>query len=356
MDEAGFRKLISGETTGLPAAGLRGGLRILSWMYAAGTVARNQLFDQGIKRQNRVAVPVISVGNITTGGTGKTPVVAYLANWFAATGKRPVILSRGYRSLPDAVNDEKLVLDQLCPGVPHLQNPDRVAAARQAIRELHPDVFILDDGFQHRRVARDLNLALIDATNPWGYGYLLPRGLLRESRRGLRRADLILVTRINQVDESTRRQLREELQVLVPGTPVAEVAFQPTQLRNSGGRTAPLIPVGTSSVGAFCGIGNPESFFQSVRQLGFALDWQQAFPDHHHYTAEDLHRLGLIARERSLTMLLTTQKDLVKIRQPELHGCALWAVEIGACFERGEELLTGRLESISKFSRGGAPG
>ena len=176
VDERWFLDVISGRQHGLLAAVTRWGLSMLTPCYRAGVSIRNQLFDLGWKRVHHVDVQVISVGNLTTGGTGKTPMVAWLAEWFRSQGKQPCIVSRGYRSLDEGGNDERRVLEQLCPNVPHEQNRDRVVAARRAIETHKSDVLILDDGFQHRRLSRDVDIVLIDALNPWGYGRLLPRG------------------------------------------------------------------------------------------------------------------------------------------------------------------------------------
>ncbi|MCA9071397.1 MAG: tetraacyldisaccharide 4'-kinase, partial [Planctomycetaceae bacterium] len=158
MNEAEFRALVSGAKRGVGAALLRAGLRGLSFGYLAGISVRNRLFDWGLKSVHNAEVPVVSVGNITTGGTGKTPMVAFLVNWFREQGVTPAILSRGYRAVDGGANDEKLVLDQLCPGVLHLQDPDRVASAQKAVKEYQGQVLVLDDGFQHRRLGRSLDL------------------------------------------------------------------------------------------------------------------------------------------------------------------------------------------------------
>src|SRR5262245_12493692 len=153
---------------------------------------RNWLYDRGWKRTHRAAVPVVSVGNLTVGGTGKTPCVEFVARWFRERDRRVAILSRGYGSTGGA-NDEAMVLEENLPDVPHLQGADRVALAAAAVEELESEVLVLDDGFQHRRLARDLDLVLVDATNPWGHGAVLPRGLLREPASGLRRAGAVLL-------------------------------------------------------------------------------------------------------------------------------------------------------------------
>jgi tetraacyldisaccharide 4'-kinase len=155
------------------------GLRAVSVPYGLAVRVRNWLYDRGWKRVVRAAVPVVSVGNLTLGGTGKTPCVEYVARFYRRLDLRVAILSRGYGSRAGR-NDEALVLEENLPDVPHLQGPDRAALAAIGVEELESEILVLDDGFQHRRLARDLDLVLIDATEPWGYGYLFPRGLLRE--------------------------------------------------------------------------------------------------------------------------------------------------------------------------------
>ena len=185
MNERAFRKLVSGERRGLLAAGCRLGLSLLAAVYGLAVRLRTAGFRFGLSRISRCQVPVISIGNLTAGGTGKTPLVAWLTKWCQSQALQPGLLSRGYRSDADGNNDEKQLLDQFCPGVPHLQQPDRVSAARAAIDRHDCNVLLLDDGFQHRRLHRDLDLVLIDATCPFGYERLLPRGLLREPTSAL---------------------------------------------------------------------------------------------------------------------------------------------------------------------------
>jgi len=179
-----FLSIISGKQRGPLASSLRGLLRLMSFVYGILMSVRNWLFDSGLKKPYAVPVKVISIGNLTTGGTGKTPVVAEIANRLTQQGLNTGLLSRGYHSLESGENDEKMVLDRLCPGISQWQNPDRVAGANQAkVEQPELDALVLDDAFQHRRIKRELDIVLIDATNPWGYGYQLPRGLLRESKR-----------------------------------------------------------------------------------------------------------------------------------------------------------------------------
>ncbi len=169
MNEQAFKNLASGTTRGLPASAARCILYVLSQGYRAVVAARNFLYDIGWKSVQKVSVPVISVGNVTTGGTGKTPVVAMIVQVLQSQRRQPAIISRGYRSVDGQGNDEKLVLAQLCPGVPHEQNVSRYQAARVILDSTDSNVIVMDDGFQHRALHRDLDIVLIDATNPFGY-------------------------------------------------------------------------------------------------------------------------------------------------------------------------------------------
>ncbi len=185
--------LISGSRPGVAARVLRAALRVLEFPYQWAVRLRNWRYDHRPMAVHRVAVPVISVGNITAGGTGKTPMVAWLAQWAQQHNLSVALLSRGYRTPPDGHseslgNDEARELAQRLPEVPHIQNPDRVAGAQLAIDRHHCQLIVLDDGFQHRRLGRDLDIVLIDALRPFGYEHLLPRGLLREPLSGLARA------------------------------------------------------------------------------------------------------------------------------------------------------------------------
>jgi tetraacyldisaccharide 4'-kinase len=338
------RDLISGKKKGPLAQAALWGLSVASFFYGAAVRIRNRAFDLGLLRSHRAPVPVVSIGNLTAGGTGKTPMVAALAEWFTSRGVRPVILSRGYRSLSDAVNDEKLVLDQLCPNVVHLQSPDRVASAAEAYAAHGAEVLLLDDGFQHRRLARDLDIVLIDALDPWGWGHLLPRGLLREPRTALKRADLVLLTRADQCADKHKKRLLNEIRAAWNGRLPVEVIFRPVGLINSAGETRPIDSI-AGPVAAFCGIGNPEAFRRSLETGGFQgrLLGPRAFEDHHHYAPSDLAALADWAQSAGASALITTHKDLVKIPRTDLGGVPLWALAIRAEITAGREELESQL-------------
>jgi len=348
VDGASFQDLISGRKTG-PLAGLqRLGLALLSLGYAAAVRCRNRLFDLGLRRAYRPPAPVISVGNLTTGGTGKTPCVAWLANRIAAEGRNVVLLSRGYKALGETgrLNDEKLLLDQLCPGIPHLQNPDRRASARVACREHAADVLILDDGFQHRLLVRSLDIVLIDALEPFGYGHMLPRGLLREPVSSLKRADVVILTRADQISEPQRVALLVRLSRVRPNRPFVTVSFPPEGWLNAEGETSTINALAGKRVAAFCGIGNPAGFERTLSNLDLDVAAMWHFEDHHHYTQADFEALAAWSDECRAEALVTTHKDLVKIPHVRLGECPVWALRIGMDILDGAEMIEGRLEEL----------
>jgi tetraacyldisaccharide 4'-kinase len=317
-----------------------------SFGYGLGVWLRNRAYDAEWVRIERASIPVVSLGNLTTGGTGKTPFAAFVAHWFRERGVRVCFVSRGYGAETGQINDEALVLRQLCPDIPHLQNPDRVAATRRAAAELNSQLVILDDGFQHRRLARDLDIVLIDATNPWGYGRLLPRGLLREPVAAIRRAALVVITRIDQVSRPQVNAIRSEITRFHPQCAVAEVVFRPESLVNPSAISGSLENLRNRPVAAFCGIGNPESFRKSLEQSGLHLAAFRSYPDHHPYDRTEIDELALWADSSGADALVTTQKDIVKIGLERLGRHPLWAVVIATQIAHGHELLEAKLAAV----------
>jgi tetraacyldisaccharide 4'-kinase len=341
-----FRALVGGQARGLGPSLQRGGLWLASVPYGWAMRLRNRLFDWGWKRSYRAPVPVVSVGNLTLGGTGKTPCVEYVARLYRQRELRVAILSRGYGA-NGGRNDEALVLEENLPDVPHLQGADRVALAQTAVEELDSEILVLDDGFQHRRLRRDLDLVLVDATNPWGHGHVFPRGLLREPPAGLRRASVVVLTRCDQVHEQQRGRLREEVSRLAPGVLVVETRHQPRELVNGEQATESLGRLKGRPVAVFCGIGNPEAFRHTLAGLGAEVSAFRVFPDHHPYSRADVDDLRAWAdRQAKECVVVTTQKDLVKLCLARLGGRPLWAVRICLHVEVGQEELDRRLWSL----------
>jgi tetraacyldisaccharide 4'-kinase len=312
---------------------------------------RNACYDRGWKASVRVSVPIVSVGNLTLGGTGKTPCVEYVARFFRRQAMRVAILSRGYGGGARR-NDEARLLEDNLPDVPHLQGADRAALAQVAVEELESEVLVLDDGFQHRRLARDLDLVLVDATQPWGHGHLFPRGLLREPPSSLRRAGMVLLTRCDQVSATERGRLREEVAHHAPHVPVAESMHRPLEWVNATGETAALDTLAARPSLAFCGIGNPEAFRGTLDSVGIDVGGFRTYADHHAYTRSDVEDLRAWARQQPNDgVVVTTQKDLVKLRLGQLGGRPTWALRVGLQVEVGEELLEERLtRALSRSS------
>lgn len=341
-----FTDLVSGRRRGFGASLARAGLWLASLPYGLAVRLRNALYSRGWKQIHRADVPVISVGNLTVGGTGKTPCVEFVATFFNDRDCRVCILSRGYGA-ESGPNDEALVLEENLPDVPHLQGADRVELARTAAVELETQLLVLDDGFQHRRLARDLDLVLLDATCPWGHGHLLPRGLLREPISSLRRAHAILLTRCDLVSPTELDVLRSQVAKIAPEVPVVETVHRPLALVDANGDTRDPQSLRDASVAAFCGIGNPDGFRRTLAALGCRTIDFRDYPDHHAYTRNDVDDLRRWADSLPPeTTLLCTQKDLVKLRLTDLEGRPLWALRIGLDVLRGGDRLTSLFSEI----------
>ena len=300
----------------------------LSILYGAVTRTRLSMYRRGTFQTTRLDRPVISVGNITTGGTGKTPLVEWVARTLAATGKKVCILTRGYGrkdphvqvivsdgyevlASPSEAGDEPYLLATNLKGMAAvISSADRIAAGQEAIKDFGTDCFVLDDGFQHLRLARDLNIVTIDATNPWGGGSLLPYGRLREAREGLSRADCVVLTRCDQA--SKLDALRAEVASLTSDRPVFQSEMRTSRVSPLKNGSEPL--TAPAQVAAFCAVGNPSSFYEHLRRSGYELVLEKSFPDHHAYSQEEIDAIVREAKALALTALVTTAKDAVKLR------------------------------------------
>jgi len=340
--------LISGRKRGLSAGLKRAALLAASWPYGWVTGWRNRLYDWGWKRSRPASVPVVSVGNLTVGGTGKTPCVEYVARFYRSLDLQVAILSRGYGST-SGPNVEAQLLEENLPDVPHLQGVDRVTLAETAVEELDSELLVLDDGFQHRQLRRTLDLVLIDATRPWGFGHLLPRGLLRESPRSLRRAHAILLTRCDVVTDQALAELHHKVAKLAPSVPVMETVHRPVAWVNAEGQNRPVDEFRGRTALAFCGIGNPDSFRKTLAQFAIEVKDFQTFRDHYAYRRADVEELERWADSSPPdSLLVTTQKDLVKLQIAHLAGRELWALRIELVVQKGEAELHKLLASAVK--------
>jgi tetraacyldisaccharide 4'-kinase len=347
--------------------------------YGAAGSARRALYRAGVLKVERVAAPVVSVGNITAGGTGKTPLVEWLARAAAREGRRVCILTRGYgregarrrvvvsdgeRVLAGAREggDEPRLLAESLRGLPVavVSDANRVAAAAWASQHLRSEVFILDDGFQHLRIERDLNILTLDATDPWGGGRLLPHGRLREPLGEMRRADLIVITRAEVCGDL--EALRARAASLSGGRPVlvartATLRIAPLATTTATATAASAHETNDSPqsldagipqpLAAFCAIGNPQAFYAHARGQGLTLNYTRAYTDHHAYTQRDVDDCVREAVRHGARALLTTAKDAVKLRALDF-ALPCYVLEVALEFDDEQKMRAVLNECISR--------
>ena len=310
---------------------------MISTLYGFAMQLRNTAYDRGLLRARNAGVPVISVGNITAGGTGKTPVVEALIRRILAAGIRPAMVTRGYRResrglfvVSDGAGnlrgvresgDEPYQVANKFPEVPVIADEKRIRGCRHAVQAFAPDLLLLDDAFQHRAVARDCDVVVLDAQVGLDGLCMLPKGRLREPLRNLARADLILLSRCADLEQGAR--LREALRSFTTA-PVFSTRFTVSDFmrilpsgedsRTTEDTRCSAARVRGTRVLAFCGIGSPRSFERTLHDAGLDVTAQRAFPDHHWYSEADLHTLRDDADERGAEVLCTTEKDAMRLR------------------------------------------
>lgn len=311
MDEHSWLCRIIGSQPPIWAHPLRCVLRAAELPYAQVVAARNARFDRS-GSTHKLSIPVISVGNITVGGTGKTPVVIDLARRLVDLGRKPAVISRGYKSVDGRSNDEERLIRRHLPDIAYVADGDRVKACTKAQEDLGADVIILDDGFQHRRLERSLDIVLVDATCPFGYGHLLPRGLLREPPESLRRADVIVLTRTDQVDASASQEIESRLLAIAKDATHLRCRHAVTSIETLDGAKVEE-PLDGRRVVLFAGIGRPGAFSKTAKSLGVDIVSERWWPDHHDYTLADVESMVNDASLPAHDVLLTTEKDAVKL-------------------------------------------
>jgi len=314
-------------------------LRVPSTIYGAVLGLRSCAYRLGLAPTTRLAAPVVSVGNLTTGGTGKTPLVLHLAREFERRGVRPAVVARGFGAQVGDLNDEGAELAARLPGLIQEQHKDRVAAARRALQR-GAGAVVLDDGFQHRRLARDLDLVLVDATNPWGLRStraLLPRGLLREPTSALRRADLLVLTRVDQVEPRELEALRAELLRLAPGAAQLACVHAAESLVDERGVDLGLAWLAGRKVCAASALGNPGAFETALQRLGARVVRSVRRPDHHPWSPEDRVEL-----EVGLPVVCSG-KDAAKLARLGVEAKVLL---VSARIVEGARVLEARLDAL----------
>jgi tetraacyldisaccharide 4'-kinase len=350
MNQERYYNLISGRSKGVAARLVYIVLVIVSGIYSVIIRLRNFFYDKHIFAIHHAKATVISVGNITAGGTGKTPLVVWLCNEITSkeTNKanecKLAILTRGYKTTRNNT-DEPAILTESCPQCKVVVNPDRVIGGAQAIGEYSANVLVLDDGFQHRRLSRDLDIVTVDATYPFGYGRIIPAGLLREPVSSLKRADAVVITRCDQVSEAHLKQIENQVQNIKPGIIIARSIHQPVYVKTIDDRKISLRQFKGKKVFAFCGIGNPNSFVLLLGSMDYIVTGSKFFDDHCNYTDDSLAEIKKQTQNLGAEIILTTQKDWTKIRLLESAKdlpLAYLAVQIR--FLSGEKELRGLIE------------
>lgn len=301
-----------------PLAGvLKFFLWILSFVYLFIVTSVAWLYRSGVLKRHRLGRPVVSVGNITVGGTGKTPLVIKIAQIYKQHKFKPVILTRGYmgRGIGSGreQSDEAAMMREVLGDVPVLAGADRIKNAKEFLKGNPVDVFILDDGFQHWRVARDLDIVAIDATNPWGNGHLLPRGTLREPPRALRRADLLVLTKTD-LGENRIDSIRQRLEAVQCAQPVIETVHRPAGLMDlRTGKPGDLKLIAGQTLCVLCSLGAPATFAATLTRLGAKVQKAFNFADHYVYNTRDIRGILEHCRRNHVGIVVTTQKDAVKL-------------------------------------------
>jgi tetraacyldisaccharide 4'-kinase len=324
-------------------------LFVLSLFY--GIIVRTLLmcYSSGLLPRRKLNVPVISVGNLTMGGVGKTPVVILIAQMLRLRKLKVVVLTRGYKpGFSDRGSDqadEAQVLSEVLVDVPVVVNSDRYLGGIEAIKNYQPDVIILDDGFQHWRFSRDLEIVLVDSVNPFGNGHLLPMGILREPVSSLKRADVLVLTKTDRADVP---ELKNQLDRLVQGVPVVETVHKPKSLFNFYTHKDVSMNQLCRPVVAFCGVGDPLSFKAMLVSLGSDVKEFISFMDHHSYDSEDMKKIRGICDDLGIRTVVTTRKDAVKLQKFEevWRGYDLLNLNIEIEITRGQNEFENRINHV----------
>ena len=335
---------------GAPRA-IAAGLTALSVGYRVGLAVRERAYGWGLLRTGRLPCPVISVGNITLGGSGKTPAVEVAALALRELGASPAVISRGYGRQSRGVavvadrdgvkldargaGDEPLLLAERLPGIPVVVGENRFEAGQAAVERCGATVVVLDDGFQNRTVSKDLEILVLNGRAPWGNGRLFPRGALREPLTALARADLVVITNATDPDAGAARGRVRRHNERAPVIRASYVATEARETR-SGSRVEAKALAGRRLL-AFCGLASPKSFAGTLAGLGIQIAATMEFPDHHWYTAADLDELAKQAKGIGAEGLVTTEKDWVRLRGLEPPPAPLWVLPVRLAVDAGHE-------------------
>lgn len=340
-----YLSVLSGQKKGLLVTLTKSALSILTYPYSAVLKTRNVFYENHFIKSIKLPVKVFSVGNITTGGTGKTPLVEFMAKTLHQSGRKVAILSRGYggnnlsQKENSHVNDETLALRENLQEVLILSGKDRVRNGEKAVRDHGVDCIILDDGFQHFKLKRDLDIVVIDSLNPFGGEHLIPRGSLREPLKNLRRADIFIISHCDQSCEKTINSIYKKLNQLNAHAPVCESIHKPVHIENiTDGSILKTDWLKGKRIYGLSAIGNPESFTSTLKWLGANLIKHRVFSDHHDYTQTEIDHVISDALSLDTEAIVVTQKDMVKLRNLNIKDAKFLSVKIELVITKGIDL------------------
>ena len=326
------------ERGGALAGALKCILLALSWIYALAVSVVDKAYASGFRRTYKSPVPVVSVGNLTLGGTGKTPFTVLLADHFREEGRRPAVLIRGYGD-----DEHRLLRDEL-PDTPVFTGKNRVRSAMEASRE-DRNILILDDGYQHRKIRRDANILLVDGEEMFGNGFLFPRGVLREPAGSAGRADLIVVTKSDRMEEADKEKVTGILEKFAPGKPVSFARHLPRFLTDVTGEVSSLETLKGQDICAVCGIADPAYFGFTLEEAGARVAGRVVFEDHHRYGRKDIDHIAAVCGGMKIVI---TKKDHVKMQGLDLSGIEdkLFILHIAMDLTEGKEKFIAGLDSL----------
>jgi tetraacyldisaccharide 4'-kinase len=330
-------------------------LLILSWFYSFAHFLRLSFYKTGILKTKCLSIPVISIGNITTGGTGKTPAVIMIAELLKGMGKKVAILSRGYKGKaegeinvvsdgnkilinPIEAGDEPYMMAARLKGIPVITGADRYKTGKYAIERFGVEVILLDDGYQHVQLNRNLNILLLDSNSPFGNGYLLPRGTLREPASYVDRADIIILTKFQILNSKFQIQKLKD-------APICKSQYVTEGFVDiNSNRAISLDEVKGKKGFAFCGIASPESFNNSLKEAGIDIKGFVSYEDHYQFNKPDIDNLINKAKETGSEILITTEKDAVRLKEFEPIQFQVWILKIKMEVFEGREILLSKIK------------
>jgi len=347
---------------------LQSALKPLTWLYGAAAFFRRKLYTTKIIKPEKLPCPVISIGNLTTGGTGKTPMTIFVATLLKEAGLSPLIISRGYKGsatrtggiVSDGRNilmhaglsgDEPLLMAERLAGVPVAVGRNRSLIATEGIRQFSPDVILLDDGFQHFQLARDIDIVLMDTARPLGNNRLLPAGPLREPLTALKAADIIIFTRADKPADIYPNSLTERIKDK-PQFSACHVPFISAWIPEVERDLPEIDTLDQRRAFVFCGLADNESFLNNVRRLTSDVTGHRFFRDHHDFTASDLTAISAAAQEKKADIIITSAKDYVKFRDKPMPdvSCDLVVLDVAISFkdraDRFNDLIKTQLASV----------